>query len=309
MGELIKRKSFRFKALAVALMLVLLLAIAVSASLIRTTADEAARQAAEALASIEESRLKAAEAKTLAEDTKQIVDEAFERAEKARDEALLRQKESDVQAAVQMTALAMVAHSVETGAYTSNYDDLLQFGWQPNPDLIYGDLLVGQTLDGQPNFKVIIRHKDPEPRGFKYDQASGLGVEPAEASPTDRKATATSAPEPVTRRTNDRNKSPEMLGWGTPGHKFYDQERAVQIALHELALVQAAQQVEKDAFTTNYEDFIPYGWKRNPDLIYGDIKIFLAPDGKPGFEVVVRHKDPGPSVFRYSTIDGVQPVE
>lgn len=142
--------------------------------------SEAARQAADALATVEESRRKAAEAKALAEETKLIVDEAYDRAEKARNEALLRKKESDVQSAVQMTALAMVAHYVETGAYTSNYNDLHQFGWLADPDLIYSDLLVGQTLDGQPNFKVIIRHRDPEPRAFKYDHSSGQGVEPAD---------------------------------------------------------------------------------------------------------------------------------
>jgi|GEM_PF-6680057 len=299
---LIKNWNY-LKSLAAGLMLALSLTVFPGCGPEETGSD----QAAEALATAEESRLKAAEAKAMAEETKQIVDEAYDRAEKARDEAWLRQKESEVQSAVQMTALAMTAHLVETGAYTNNYDRLKQFGWLPHPNLIYGDLLISQTIDGQPNFKVTIRHQDPEPRAFMYDQASGRGVEPAETSPQDQTAAAR-APASANRPAMDRDEASIKLGQALSGNKYYGQERAAQTALQQLAIALQSYKYDKGALTANYDDLLPYGWRADPDLIYGEIKLTRTPDGEPGFEVIVRHKDPGPRVFKYNTIGGVQPA-
>ena len=129
---------------------------------------------------------KAAQARQYAEETKQIVDSAHDQASAAYKTAEMRQKETAVQRAVQEAAVALIGYNTDMVVqgqpvdFQPNYDQLANYGFRRNNDLIYDDIKITGLDDQNFNFLIVIRHRDPGPRAFKYDSESGSGVEPVE---------------------------------------------------------------------------------------------------------------------------------
>ena len=98
--------------------------------------------------------------------------------EKVRLTNVLLEQEFAVKTALQQITFAQLAYRSVHGDFTSDYADLHAHGWRRDPALIYQDILLSQTLDGQPNFKVSVRHQARGPRAFNYDHSSGRGYEP-----------------------------------------------------------------------------------------------------------------------------------
>jgi len=171
------RKAEKYWPLAVLSILVLVLAGGCGESMeeSRRKAEETRQMVKETRQMLEETRQMAAEARQMAEETARLVNAAYDRAEKVQQEARQHGRESAIQSAVQQTALAEVAHMVESGQFTDDFDLLHTYGWRRNPDMIY-DIKLGVSLDGSPNFKAIVRHKDGEGNAYIYDQADGRGV-------------------------------------------------------------------------------------------------------------------------------------
>lgn len=121
---------------------------------------------------------KAAEARAMAQDARQIVDEAHEKAQATRNEFLARKLASEVQSAVQNTAVAMLAYVTDKGGpYTDDYAELENYGWQANPDLIYDPIRLVKTIDGKINFIITIRHRQEDVPAYTFDYMGGRGVE------------------------------------------------------------------------------------------------------------------------------------
>ena len=164
--------------LRLALTVILLAAVAVWIS---------TRETVDGLDSSETSR-KAAEAIQMAEEARQIVDEAHEKAAAMRNDSLIRQQKSTVQSSVQMTALAVLAWITEQSVsgdprfddLTISYDELYQYGWRRNPDMVYEDIELFRSPEGSIDFKIVVRHRNENRFAYMYDSASGQGVSPME---------------------------------------------------------------------------------------------------------------------------------
>lgn len=50
-----------------------------------------------------------------------------------------------------------IAYEAEHGRFTANYDDLVDYGWKREPDLVYDEISLGPGPDGRPGFTAIVR--------------------------------------------------------------------------------------------------------------------------------------------------------
>lgn len=129
---------------------------------------------------------KAAQARQYAEETKQIVDDAHDKAAAVHKDMEISQKETAVQNAVKEAAVALISYNTDMVSqgqpldFNLDYDKLANYGFRRNNALIYDDIKITGLDDQNFNFLIVIRHRDPGPRAFKYDSESGSGVEPVE---------------------------------------------------------------------------------------------------------------------------------
>lgn len=212
---------------------------------------------------------------------------------------LNHEKEEQVKSAARNVASAAHLYWIRTRTYPEYYEDLMPHGWEPDPDIIYGDFRSNShTMDGDVNYTFMIRHRDRSVSPFRYDRSSfpmirKLGRdEPFLEAHKKPDGHRPPAPGPE-RAGRTRRESDKMIA-------IRGKEGEIQVALQWAAMYMHAYQSDKGVFTSNFDDLAAYGWEREPGLVYEDIQLGRTSDGRPSFKIVVRSSDEGPRAFQYS---------